>query len=121
MGSHRIRHSQFKAASGAVIFIAAMLTVGACGTSNQSGAVSRTPDDQFIAKIRNYSNLDDIGRDDLISAGKRICKQLDAGATTADFTDSIIASGFPAEDAGHLVGSAVAVYCPQYSSMFKTN
>lgn len=82
-----------------------------------------TDDEKFISTIRNYGNtsLDTLSDQDLISLGISTCDLLDSGYTAVDII-TYVATEFPnmtsdqAEGFGFVMGAAVAVYCPEYTS-----
>ena len=79
------------------------------------GLDAQTIDTLFVANVRNLAPaIGAIPGPDLIEAALAICLAFDSGATFTDVALTAVASGFPPQSGGVLIGSAVAAYCDEY-------
>lgn len=109
--------------SAVVILIAVGVGLGVgLSSSGSSAAAGHRPTINSVQLDSVY--LDSLHADfagvtdaQLLTLGHDFCKDFDNGTAWVTEIETAIRAGFTAYQAGELVGSAIATYCPKYESM----
>lgn len=115
--------NQFTKIAVAVAGVGAVFALSACGSSTQGTAhpamTAQQTDDAFIqALVADNLPGTDGARKEYIALAHTECQALDAGNSVEAVLATGIQSGAPTfspEDVGHIFGSAVRFYCPEYT------
>ena len=94
--------------------VRAAATIPAGATSSTGGTHAAA----YLAVLADAGLLDGVPEDQALTLGHTVCTFLAAGNTIYDAGEVAMASGFTPTQAGTLVGTAIAAFCPRFAGQF---
>lgn len=92
--------------------LTALVGCGSAGLGTSTAEVDRTA---YLTGL-DRGGVPYSDDDTAVALGQSTCTQLDAGASFLSVAFTVMSTDLAPEHAGYLVGTAVAVYCPQHIS-----